>query len=276
MRWRGLASPWRPWPAGCRLPCAAWLPPAACRCQIAGYPAPQHPRAFPRAGHVFGGEAVLLPSPRSTQGLCPRHSKFLWPSTGHLPFIPCAPELSTALSTSSSTGWGERRPAHPALSGPAAVTEEPEKQVRQAARQRGGHPGPRRGEDDPVSTDRRRVRAAVTARQRGQGRLRAVTVAVGVASVLAGGTVAAVLPGAATAQSTASSGSGSHAATSGTSSGRSGTSGSSASGSSTSGSGSSSGKSGKSSSATSGSSGLKSSAAPSSSSGSSQVTSGGS
>jgi hypothetical protein len=124
-------------------------------------------------------------------------------------------------------------------------------------------------EDDPVGTDRKRVRAAVAARDRGQGRLRAVTVAIGAASVLAGGGVAYALPGAADAQSASSSASHSQAAH-GTSGSSGGSSGSGTSGSAASGSGSSSGKSssGKS------DSGLRSSAAPSSSSGSGQVTSG--
>src|ERR1041384_8598810 len=61
--------------------------------------------------------------------------------------------------------------------------------------------GPRRRRN-PVGTERRRVQAAIAARNRDQGRLRAITVAIGAASVLAGGAVAYALPGAATAAST--------------------------------------------------------------------------
>jgi len=118
-----------------------------------------------------------------------------------------------------------------------------------------------------VDTGRDRVRAALTARDRGQGRLRAVTATIGAASVLAGGGITAGLASAAQAQTTAS------AAAHGTSSAASAKQGSSTSSAGTSGSDSaSSGSSGS----TPGSSGLKPAAAPSSSSGSSQVTSGGS
>jgi hypothetical protein len=117
----------------------------------------------------------------------------------------------------------------------------------------------------PAGTGRTGVRAAVTARNRGQGRLRNVTLAIGAASVLAGGGIAYGLPGAAQAQSSVSSqAAGSQSSTSGSSGSSSGSASSAKSGSS----------SGTSSSGS--SSGLKSSSAPSSSSGSSQVTSGGS
>src|SRR5215475_2101531 len=71
-------------------------------------------RLPPRPGPSSGADtssvvsAVLLPPPRSTQGLCDGNSKILWSSTGHLPFIPCAPSLSTALSTQLSTACGFR------------------------------------------------------------------------------------------------------------------------------------------------------------------------
>lgn len=109
------------------------------------------------------------------------------------------------------------------------------------------------------------IRAAVASRNRALGRLRAVTAAVGAASVLAVGGVALALPGTASAQhaTTPASGStGSGAATSGSDSSGTAASGTSA-GSSGSGSSSSSG-------------GLQSGSAPSASSGSGQVTSGGS
>lgn len=48
-----------------------------------------------------------------------------------------------------------------------------------------------------MDSERRPVRAAVSARRRGQGRLRAVTVAIGAASVLTGGGIALGLPAAA-------------------------------------------------------------------------------
>jgi hypothetical protein len=86
------------------------------------------------------------------------------------------------------------------------------------------------------------VRAAVAARQRAQGRLRAVTVAIGAASVLTGGGIALGLPGTASAAAHSQTSTSTGSATSGTSS----------------------------------SGGLKSTAAPTFVSGSSQVTSGGS
>jgi hypothetical protein len=92
------------------------------------------------------------------------------------------------------------------------------------------------------------IRAAVAERDRGRSRLRAVTAAIGAASVLAGGGIALTLPGAARAQSAQ------HAsAVPSAGSGSSGSGSSSASG-----------------------SGLQSGSAPSSGSGSGQVTSGGS
>ena len=97
-----------------------------------------------------------------------------------------------------------------------------------------------------MDTGRETVRAAAAARDRGQGRLRTVTAAIGVASVLAGGGIAASLAGVANVQPAGAS-SATHRS-----------SGSSSS------------------SSTPGTGGLQASAAPSSSSGSSQVTSGGS
>jgi hypothetical protein len=111
-----------------------------------------------------------------------------------------------------------------------------------------------------VSTERRNGQAALAARDRGQRRLRAVTVAIGATSILAGGAVAYGLPGAAQAQSPVTSTGSSGTGGQGSSSGAAG-SGSAQSGSST---------------GTSGSSGLKSTPAPSSGSGTGQVTSGGS
>ena len=79
-----------------------------------------------------------------------------------------------------------------------------------------------------MGTERRPVRAAIAARNRDQGRIRAVTAAIGAASIVAGGAVAYVLPGTASAQaSSASHGqAGQHSTSRGTSSSGSGSSGS--------------------------------------------------
>jgi hypothetical protein len=159
-----------------------------------------------------------------------------------------------------------------AQSHPAAGAEEPESQAGQAGRQQRS-PGPREKED-PVGTERRRVRAAIAARDRDQGRIRAVTAAIGAASIVAGGAVALVLPGAASAQASSATHhqSAQHATAHGKSSSGSGSTSSGSSGSGTRQSTSRKSSSHKSSS----SSGLSSSSAPSSGSGSGQVTSGGS
>ena len=80
-----------------------------------------------------------------------------------------------------------------------------------------------------MGTERRPVRAAVAARDRDRGRIRAVTAAIGAASIVAGGAVAYVLPGTASAQaSSASHQAAQHSASRSTSSSGSGSSGSSA------------------------------------------------
>ncbi len=56
-----------------------------------------------------------------------------------------------------------------------------------------------------MGTERRPVRAAIAARDRDQGRIRAVTAAIGAASIVAGGAVAYVLPGTASAQASSAS-----------------------------------------------------------------------
>jgi hypothetical protein len=51
------------------------------------------------ADPVFSGERFLLPQSRSAQGLFREKFKILWPSTGHLLFIPRARLLSTTPCT---------------------------------------------------------------------------------------------------------------------------------------------------------------------------------
>jgi hypothetical protein len=326
MRWRGLASPPQPWPAGC--PAAVRHVTATSRVPLRGSPVTRitpYPRASPRLSTSSVVRAVLLPTQLGAQGLCLATPRFFSHpqdicrlSPVRCGFPPAYPQRRpqhcglAALERSAREAAREAARSHL-----PAGTEGSERRAGQAGVQRSS--GPRRRKGNPVGTEpagdqpvgtgragtgragtgsagtgragtgsagtgragarpagtasagtgRTGVRAAVTARNRGQGRLRAVTLAIGAASVLAGGGIAYGLPGAAQAQSSVSS------QTAGSQSGTSGSTGSS-SGSASSGSAKSGSSSGTSSSGTSSSSGLKSSAAPSSSSGSGQVTSGGS
>jgi uncharacterized membrane protein YgcG len=223
------------------------------RRRVAGLPSLAASRSRLRSEHVFSGEAVLPPRLAGAQGLWPGPAEKLRSSTGHLPFIPCPSPLSTGPSTSPSTAarsTGAPQPQQrPRRSEPAILTGD----------RHSGGAADREGRSE-VDTGRENIRAAASARNRGQARLRAVTAAIGAASVLAGGGIAVGLASASSAQPAAST------ATSHGTGQQSGTSGDSGSG------GSASGSSGSSS----GSGGLKSAAAPSSSSGSGQVTSGGS
>ncbi len=61
---------------------------------------------------VFGSREVLLPALRAAQGLSASKFKILLSSTGHLPFIPCAAQLSTGASTARSTGGQPEPPCY--------------------------------------------------------------------------------------------------------------------------------------------------------------------
>jgi hypothetical protein len=217
--------------------------------------------SFLQAEHVFSGESSsTAKSARHTRPLPRRLQDSLAVHRTSTVYPLCAPAFHRHIHTTvHRMAAGRRRREHGAQSSPAGGPEESQKRTGHAQLQRLIRSAPRG--DDPVGTERTPVRAAVKARDRGQGRLRAVTVAIGAASVLAGGGIAAALPSAVATQSPASSSSSSSHSQQSTSA------------SSGSGSGSSSGTS---SSGTSSPGALKSSSAPSSSSGSGQVTSGGS
>jgi len=239
---------------GCRAPRGCHWPHASAA--ISSLPDLPASRGFPQVQHVFSGESSSTAnSAQHTRPLrAPLQDSLVVHRTSAV-YPLCAPAFHRPIHTvvhSLDTVTARR----PGSEWPRSLGRGNSEAGRRCWwTERTGEPHLTEG--TLVGTDRKPVRAALAARDRGQGRLRAVTVAIGAASVLAGGGIALGLPAAAHTQSSASS----HSQKS--------NSGSSASGSSSS-------TSPSPSSSKSSSSGLQSSSAPSSSSGSGQVTSGGS